>query len=675
MEDSSWRPETLLLWAPVAALSAWWTLDAGGYRSTQWYPGGLVLLATLVIALVVRRRQRLRRSAFVALLAFAGYVAWSYLSITWADSPGPALEGSHKALLYLLAFALSLALPWSPRTLGLAVGVWVTIVTVAGVITTIRLGGDDALSQILAFRLSEPTSYQNANAALWTMAAMPAWVLAARRQTPVVVRSLLAGSSALLLSLAILTQSRGWLFTLPIILVVTLLLSGQRLRLLLFALPVALGILFSLTAVLAPYGAGSGSPAERAPAVEAALNHAAGQMALGAVLAAVAAMLLATLDSRVRPRPTVVRRASQALGLAAAVAAMAGAAAVVAATDGDPGGSISRAWEDFKDFKADDRATVSHLTAVGSSRYDFWRVAAELWSKRPIGGLGQDNFAQAYLVERETREEPRWVHSLQLRLLAHTGLVGFALMLTALAAAFVAAIRGAGRASRLVVAAALLPAADWIVHGSVDWLWEFPGLSVPALSLLGAAAVSREHDGATAPARGADTARRIPRGAALAAVAVGAVAALAAAVALATAWGAARDVQVASRGWPADPDAARKRLDRAMSLNPLDANAPLVAGVIALRTGQDGEALRHLRTAAERDPKNWLVRLELGLLRSNPSARASLADAQRLNPQEELVTEAIRRFGGPRPLTAGEVDRELRSRIEKRLARSRASGR
>ena len=29
--------------------------------------------------------------------------------------------------------------------------------------------------------------------------------------------------------------------------------------------------------------------------------------------------------------------------------------------------------------------------------------------------------------------------------------------------------------------------AYWVVHGSVDWLWEYPGLGGPAFALLGVA--------------------------------------------------------------------------------------------------------------------------------------------------------------------------------------------
>ncbi len=67
-----------------------------------------------------------------------------------------------------------------------------------------------------------------------------------------------------------------------------------------------------------------------------------------------------------------------------------------------------------------------HFADVGSGRYDFWRVALDAFTAHPIGGLGQDNFADYYVVRGHSGEEPSWTHSLEMRLLAHTGVVGFA---------------------------------------------------------------------------------------------------------------------------------------------------------------------------------------------------------------------------------------------------------
>src|SRR5205085_1189419 len=79
-------------------------------------------------------------------------------------------------------------------------------------------------------------------------------------------------------------------------------------------------------------------------------------------------------------------------------------------------------------------------TDVGSGRYDFWRVSLDAVAAHPIGGLGQDNFAEYYVRRRRTGEEPAWTHSFEFRLLTHTGVVGTALFTLFLVGAMAAAL-------------------------------------------------------------------------------------------------------------------------------------------------------------------------------------------------------------------------------------------
>ncbi len=164
-------------------------------------------------------------------------------------------------------------------------------------------------------------------------------------------------------------------------------------------------------------------------------------------------------------------------------------------------------------------STTTHFFSVGSGRYDFWRVAVHAVKAHPVGGLGQDNFADYYITRRHTGEEPRWTHSLEFRLLAHTGIVGFVLFFVFLIAAVVAAALAIrrGRGKPLLAAAAaggILPLLPWLVHGSVDWFWEVPALSGPAFAFLGmAAGLGRRRDEPTAVAPAAVPAaqRRVRR--------------------------------------------------------------------------------------------------------------------------------------------------------------------
>ena len=97
---------------------------------------------------------------------------------------------------------------------------------------------------------------------------------------------------------------------------------------------------------------------------------------------------------------------------------------------------------------------------------------ADAFLAHPIGGLGQDNFADYYVKRRHTLEEPSWTHSLEMRLLAHTGAVGFLLfvgfLITGLRVAGTVRRRGSPL-TRGVAAVAMLPLVVWLIHGSIDW--------------------------------------------------------------------------------------------------------------------------------------------------------------------------------------------------------------
>src|SRR5204862_387689 len=83
--------------------------------------------------------------------------------------------------------------------------------------------------------------------------------------------------------------------------------------------------------------------------------------------------------------------------------------------------------------------------------------------------------------------EPKYPHSTELRPLSETGVVGGLLFFGALAAALVAAfpvLRRPGLAGA-AGGSALLLFAYFMIHGSIDWLWEFAGLGGPAFAMLG----------------------------------------------------------------------------------------------------------------------------------------------------------------------------------------------
>ena len=119
----------------------------------------------------------------------------------------------------------------------------------------------------------------------------------------------------------------------------------------------------------------------------------------------------------------------------------------------------------------------------------------EEFADRPVAGNGIDNFSVAYLQRRDSTEEPLHPHSLVVRLLSQTGIIGTALFAGFLACALAAGIRGLRRGDRFargLAAASLGAFAYWFGHASGDWLWAFPGLSAPAFAWLALAGAVEE---------------------------------------------------------------------------------------------------------------------------------------------------------------------------------------
>jgi hypothetical protein len=666
---------------PAVALLVYFAAHGGGYAPTTWEPGALVVLGLLVTTLagLGLARLRLSRPATVALAALAAYVAWSYLSITWAPAPGDALEGSNRALLFLLLFALFALLPWRAWTATVALSAFALGVGGIALVTLVRIGAADQVAGLIREgRLVAPAGYENGSAALFLTAGIVPIALAAQRELPVALRALLLASATAALQASVLCESRGWLFALPVVLLFTVATMPRRVRFLLWSLPALAGTLAALPALLKVFHEvdEAHTPAAAQHALVTTASHASSvALALCAVVLVVA-LGLALLDRRTVVPDRVVRSASRIAAGLAIVGALAGLAAVLVVTHGRPDEKIARYWDRSNGYQTA-AAGSSRFALVGSDRPDFWRVAVDAFAAHPLGGLGQDNWGDYYARHRHAHDEPRWTHSIELRLLAHTGIVGFLLFAAFLAAALVAALRGRRRTGTLaaaVSATALLPLVVWVVHGSIDWFWEIPALSAPAFAFLGlATALTRQLAGApedpSATVRaGAAEAPRGQRGFAVAALVVGA---LLAALVLALPYLAERDVTIATETWRADPAGAFARLDDARQLNPLSSRPDLVAGTIALEMRRPRVAQTRFTAAIARDSSNWFAWFGRGLAASatgasaRGAAHADYVRAHELDPRDVLVRSALDRVASPRPLTTGEAFGDVLQNVQR----------
>jgi hypothetical protein len=285
-----------------------------------------------------------------------------------------------------------------------------------------------------------------------------------------------------------------------------------------------------------------------------------------------------------------------------------------------------------------------------------------------------DNFADYYIPRGRSGENPSWPHSLEMRLLAMTGIVGAALFLVFIVLAFVAAIRARRRGpplGRVIVAAAMLPAVEWLIHGSIDWFWEMPALSGPALGFLavaGSLSVRRTSsvaaDASTVqPTDDAPPTSRRRSATRPLATAAGILAAIAAAVVLVFPYLSVREVSTASNIQLSNPQGALHDLSLAADFNPLNSDPDRLAGAIALRTGQYRIARQRFDRSIAREPGGWFTWLGAGLAASelghHKRARHDYKVAHSLYRKQPVIDAALKRVNGRRPLTSVEAFRLL----------------
>jgi tetratricopeptide (TPR) repeat protein len=444
-------------------------------------------------------------------------------------------------------------------------------------------------------------------------------------------------------------------YSIPIMLVLVFALLPGRVRNFITLIPIGLGAGACVPAVLhlakrLESGGSAASPAHSATF----------SVLLAALAVTVVSALIAMLETRwpvAPPTRTRVRRGVGAAGVLAAIVLAIGALAAV----GRPVGRVEHAWNTFTSLKgyAANSSGQSRLTGgFGSNRYDFYRVAWHEFLAHPLIGIGADNFAEQYLRLGHSEETPHYPHSIELRTLAETGLIGALIALCGLIASLVSSRRALRRVdplAKVAAAAAVAGFAYWAVHGSFDWFFEYAGLGATAFALLGLSC-------SLCPAEAAGRARqarlrgpqarkaRVP--VRIGTIALGLALIGAIVISLVLPWLSRMEVQSAALTWPTATASAYADLDEAAALNPLSDEPYLVAGSIALRRGELPRADREFELALQRTPGDAYATLERGAIASTRAQRGAaltlLARASRLAPRDSLITQAlaIARRGG-----------------------------
>lgn len=633
----------------------------GGFGPAVWSPAGLLLLALLVFVTAPEAPRGLsfKSPAGLMLAAYIAFVVFNYLSVLWADVPADAWAGANRALAFGLALAIAVKCRWSrdARLAALALTGFGLLAIAVGTLAVGALG--DPLRQFVEGRLSDPTGYANATAALCLMGAFPLLHLAATRVLAWPLRGMALGGTVVLVQIALLTQSRGGALALVAAAIVYIVLVPQRWASLLCA-----GVVAGLTALA--FGPLTDLiDVATAAGFESRLEDARAAIALSAATAALLGAAGGLLGGRLPTLGTGARRAGN-WGLVALAAAV---AALVLVAIGNPGEWVGERWDDFRSsgYSRVDRGENRFGGSLGSNRYDYYRVALDEFERHPVGGIGSENFLVPYLQQRRSVEAPHFPHSLAFRLVVQLGAVGSLAFVAFFALAMLAlgrALRGAGRTEAGIAAAAFATFAVWVAHGMVDWLWAFTGLGVIAFALLGVAIRCGEAPaaGAVAADRGdVGTGRRAGRAAGLAVTAV-------VAASLLLPWLAARYESAAYDSVSAgNLNVALERFDRAAAANFLSAEPLVAKGVVARRGGRPAVAVAAFKEGIEREPANWLAHLELGISLAQDGRRRvavrQLEIARRLNPGQPVLSQVLRDVDGGRPVDPTRVERELNRQL------------
>jgi O-antigen ligase len=127
-------------------------------------------------------------------------------------------------------------------------------------------------------------------------------------------------------------------------------------------------------------------------------------------------------------------------------------------------------------------AKPARFVSVSSLRYEYWGVGARAFIERPLQGEGSGGFRVLWLQERDVDAGVVEVHSLALEMATELGIVGLLLLGVFLGGVALAGHRALGAGAALAPGAVAACGA-WLVHALIDWDWQMPAVTLPALVL------------------------------------------------------------------------------------------------------------------------------------------------------------------------------------------------
>ena len=448
---------------------------SGGYFDEPRLVATIVVWA-LVLAVAVAAPRPLPESwpGRVALGGLALITAWTGVSLAWAPLSEPASDNLVRLLLYSGALAAAAALLRDRLALGAvepALALGVLVVIGYGLAGRLLPGVIELAQSAKAFgRLEQPITYWNAEGALAAIGLVLWARLAGTESRPAWMRIAAAAAAAPLGAGVYLSYSRGAIAAAIAGLIVLLAAAPSRSQL--RAAGVVLAAAVVAAALCEPF------PAVTSLAGSMASRRSEGAVALALIAAvALAAALAQAWIGRAQRRGDMTAGRLAFAGRLPAVAAVTvaiGLAGLVATGLAEQGGAEEQSGRQG-----------ARLTSFDSARYEYWRVALDALGGHPLRGIGSGGFRVEWLQERPTRDSVLEVHSLPLEMATELGLPGLIGFLMLLGGVGVAAARALSWAPALAPGACA-GATVWFLHAAIDWDWQIPAVTLPALVMGGA---------------------------------------------------------------------------------------------------------------------------------------------------------------------------------------------
>jgi UDP-GlcNAc:undecaprenyl-phosphate GlcNAc-1-phosphate transferase len=496
---SRWRhlPDGLLALIGLAAgLSP---LFSAFYSVGLWVPIGLLLVVGAAMS-TVARPPRFTLPVALAFFGLSFLGLWSLLSTSWANGAEVAGVSANLWLTYAALLLLLIVLidaGGHARTLLIATGVGVVVV---GLSVLVRLLGSDPGALFISGRLNSPLGYVNGEGCMFAMGAWLSIAVAERRQP--FVAGLGATLTVGMACLAMLSESRGALIATIVAIVATLAaVPGFRRRVFALAI-VAAGIAPAAHSLIRVYTTGENGLVPASVA-----HHAVVATVLSAVITGVVWGVAVAVTNAVERRGGPARALLGRMATVAAVAVVAAPVAVAAVRFTSVERSARNQWHAFVHLSQSTSPVQTRLLSGGGNRYDYWRVAWNVFTAHPLAGVGAGNYPESYYRERATDEAIQNPHSLELQTIAELGIIGGAALAAFLAGVGVGARRLRRLATDSLAARTAMTAATgaftvWFVDSSGDWMHLLPG--VTAVALCATVTLCLPGPGA-APAMGIDT--------------------------------------------------------------------------------------------------------------------------------------------------------------------------